>query len=246
MAQESSPSAGWERAATIATPVIAVVGLYVYGTLILAYSEFFQELGVNPADAGLDYAKTLGGAAGVAVVAAFSVAIAGVGLRGLIWLAQHADLLHGPGTIRRRVRRQPWLASAVLATALVGMALPVFLHIVADTYADRLKSGRRIEPIKVPLPVFDVELLAVHGDPAIVEARGPNGDGRIGIFGPRLFYLGQSKGMAVLYNAHRQHVIYVPTSGVILRTVNCETSRAKRHWRCTLTRRAILRPAVTR
>jgi hypothetical protein len=41
----------------------------VYGLLILAYSEFYKELGVRPADVGLDYGRGLGGAAGLALLA---------------------------------------------------------------------------------------------------------------------------------------------------------------------------------
>src|SRR5919106_5359470 len=47
----------------------------VYGLLILAYSEFYKELGVRPADVGLDYGRGLGGAAGLALFAVVMFAI---------------------------------------------------------------------------------------------------------------------------------------------------------------------------
>jgi hypothetical protein len=238
-----------ERLATVATATIAVVGVTIYGILVLAYSEFFQELGINPADVGLEYGKTLGGAAGLTVLAFISGA--------LIWALVYGAVFLTYAALRRARRARPsrsqssderssderwWTRPASLATiaaptlTLVGALL--LLHNIADMYADRVKDGRRIEPFRIGPPVLDIELLALRAEPAIVQPVDnglptiPPSSGSAENDETPMLYIGQAKGVAVLYNPDEQQVVYVPTSAALVTTLNCETRRAQNQPLC--------------
>lgn len=65
----SKPKADWLKDATsIVGGVIVAAGVVVYGLLATAYDKFYAELGLTPADVGMQYGKTLGGAAALAIV----------------------------------------------------------------------------------------------------------------------------------------------------------------------------------
>lgn len=232
----------WERLAEHGALLLALAGLAVYGILVLAYSEFFQELGINPADVGVDYGKTLGGAAGLALVATIVVLVAAAWLvRGAIGKLLQPD---------REPLTGAWLTQITVAIATaVLLASLILLHNKADSYADRIKSGRRVEPYrlsKIPL-LNDIELLAIRSEPAIVRPIqrrrtlpkcGRENAGRSALeklaCRSRLLYLGQSKGVTVVYDPIQQRALYIPTAAALVATVNCETRRAQHFRLCKL------------
>jgi hypothetical protein len=222
------PKPLWERLAEHGALLFAVGGVLIYGILVLAYSEFFQELGISPADVGIEYGKTIGGAAGLTLVAAFAVLLLSFPAIGLAEVIRRGlgDPNWWPG------RSVVWGGAVVLVAVLTLLYLLVKLHNVADDYADRIKKGQRIEPYRLGIPLFDLELLAVRGEPATVEPAKPAVAKLLGsetMKGwQRQFYVGQAKGVAVLYDARRQRVLYVPTAGSLVTTVNCETKRAEK------------------
>jgi len=94
---------------------IAVIGVMVYGLLAAAYDKFYSELGLTPADVGVQYGKTLGGAAALAILASL--------LMGLLLLLIWAILT----VTQRLTRRTRWelvaFIGAVLLVACVAIGL---------------------------------------------------------------------------------------------------------------------------
>jgi hypothetical protein len=228
----------------------------VYGLLILAYSQFYTELGVRPSEVGLQYGPGIGGIAGVAVVLLFSSAAVCI-----VYVA--FELARAAVRRPRRARRNPqtrggnadskierlanlWpdhlrdrraIGGRVITIILaVSLAFGLYMLTVADKRADTVKEGEVIEPWRF---WFGVEILTVRADPAAVQlvSRGrtdsqlppvrlPAGD---------LFYLGRSDGMVVLYKAGqqgKQRVWHLPASAVSVRASNCETKHSAKDPLC--------------
>ncbi|SFF63272.1 hypothetical protein SAMN05421678_101119 [Actinopolymorpha cephalotaxi] len=61
-----------------------MTGLVVYGVLATAYDRFYSELGLTPADVGLQYGKTLGGAAALALLFILIAPFLALGIRYLL------------------------------------------------------------------------------------------------------------------------------------------------------------------
>src|SRR5215211_6527699 len=73
----SKPKVDWLKDATsIVGGVIVAAGVVVYGLLATAYDKFYAELGLTPADVGMQYGKTLGGAAALTVLVFVAMALA--------------------------------------------------------------------------------------------------------------------------------------------------------------------------
>jgi hypothetical protein len=224
---EPRPGTSWQTLAEHGAFLVALVGVLVYGILVLAYSEFYQELGINPADVGVDYGKALGGAAGVTLVGGLVAFL-------LFWI-----VVGGVAAIRKLSSLTlAWASRPTLALIVCGLVLLAalgLLHRTADHYADRIKRGQRVEPFRLPIPVgdvFDLELLSVRGEPTTIKAVDAKQTGAanspIQAFATakRLIYIGQAKGVAVIYVPERQQALYIPSSAALVVTVNCETRYA--------------------
>jgi MFS family permease len=94
---------------------VAVIGVLVYGLLAAAYDKFYSELGLTPADVGVQYGKTLGGAAALAVLA--SILVGALTLL-ILWL----NRVQRASQRVRRVRRlfAPLVLVIVVAASLVA------------------------------------------------------------------------------------------------------------------------------
>src|SRR5690349_7173458 len=79
---KASNTAWLEQAQRVAA-VVALGGVLVFGVLLLAYAQFYRELGVSLNDVGVEYGKALGGAAGLTIVGLLSTPIAA----GALWLS---------------------------------------------------------------------------------------------------------------------------------------------------------------
>jgi hypothetical protein len=222
----------------------------VYGLLILAYSQFYTELGVRPSEVGLQYGPGIGGIAGVAIVllvgsattwilyAAFELVMAAV--RRPRGAAPDAQPSRRGGRAKLRELADLWpdhlrdrraIAGRVITIILaVSLVFGFYMLIVADRQADTVKEGGVIEPWRF---LFGVEVLAVRADPATVQtiSRGST-DSQPPLMrlpADDLFYLGRSDGMVVMYEAGQrgeQHVWHLPASGVSVRASNCETKHS--------------------
>ena len=67
-ASDGSSDAWWKDAPGIVGAIALLSGVVVYGLLATAYDKFYAELGLTPADVGMQYGKTLGGAAALTVL----------------------------------------------------------------------------------------------------------------------------------------------------------------------------------
>jgi hypothetical protein len=227
----------------------------VYGLLILAYSQFYAELGVRPSEVGLQYGPGIGGIAGVAIV--LVLASAGVCiLYAAVELARSAfrrpprpaPHRRAAGDGRTKVEelwalwpdhlrdRRTIAVRVIVITLTVSLVFGSYMLVVADRQADTVKEGGVIEPWRF---LFGIEVLGVRADPAAVQPvsrsrtdaepaprRLPVGD---------LFYLGRSDGTVVLYEAGRkgeQHVWHLPASAISVRASNCETKHSARDPLC--------------
>ncbi|MGH3506139.1 MAG: hypothetical protein ACRDO2_02910 [Nocardioidaceae bacterium] len=65
---EANADAWWKDAPGIIGAIALLSGVVVYGLLATAYDKFYAELGLTPADVGMQYGKTLGGAAALTIL----------------------------------------------------------------------------------------------------------------------------------------------------------------------------------
>lgn len=205
----------WKLAAAVVPVVLAIGAALIYGLLVLAYSEFYRELGVRPGDVGLDYGRGIGGAAGI-TIALLAVA----GIAAILYLA-----LLGVGNRRSRDFSKGGLALvALVAIGVVCVVGVVPFARFANSRADQVKNGRALEPIGF----LGVEMLAVRADPAKLQPIGRS-PAQLKLLrrvrDHRLFYLGRSATTMVIYDQTTQRALYLPAATIMVETSNCETSK---------------------
>jgi hypothetical protein len=213
-----------EEIAIVLPVALAVGAALVYGLLIVAYSEFYSELGVRPSDVGLQYGPGVGGIAGVAIVLVFVVLMSllllvVIGRRAFPWLADDDE-----GSTRWR---SPVLVLTVsLVVFLVCVLFAGLFARAANTRADQVKAGLPVEPVRIA----GIDVLSVRADLAKVKPIDLNARPSSALQELRgrdkLFYLGRTAGTLVLYDANTQSSWHVPASALALRVANCETRRA--------------------
>jgi hypothetical protein len=220
----------WRDALGHLPAVVLVSGLLMYGYLSICYERFYRSLGVDPNDVGLTYAGTLARSSGFAAV----IIVISLG----VYTAHYLVPQHPTADTAKPMFRVPrWRFPAVLWLWLlyyVGGLLIILMVLIlvfqAESAASDVKAGKAVGPVRIPdylfVPPFlwDVPVLAVHADPATVEATGKPGDSPAAerLRGRRLLYLGQSGGTVVLYDAAVQRALYVPASSIILQVTNCQ------------------------
>ncbi len=193
------------------------MGVVVYGLLIFGYGQFYRELGVRPDEVGINYAGSLGGAAGLTIVIVGVALVIAAGIIG-VSRAVGSNLPKGQRSALRIVR-----TGGVLVTLVGGFVGVLLFTAAADRQADLLKHGHWLEPLRIG----DMEILSVRADPVEIT---PIDDfsQNAAIFeatdGHALFFLGAADGLAVIYDSTDQSVWRVPTESVALRTENCETT----------------------
>jgi len=110
----------------------------------------------------------------------------------------------------------------IIALMLAFYALPR----AATARAEQVQKGI---PVSQPrLPILPLTLLAIRADPVLVAATGEPGKtlaveelaARANLR-PPLLYLGQANSIVVLYDSIKDEAIYVPSSSLLLRVVNC-------------------------
>jgi hypothetical protein len=182
----------WKLLATVVPAALAIGAALIYGLLVLAYSEFYRELGVRPSDVGLDCERGIGGAAGI------TIALAAVG-----GIAAAIDLIGL--RLFRCLRKKSSPSSAVGRHALIAVAAIVLVSVLAVLPFARSQTlaltRSRMDAQLSPLASV-AWLLAVRADPARLQPVG-----RRGVRTPllkkvrrhRLFYLGRSTAVFVLY-----------------------------------------------
>jgi hypothetical protein len=201
---------------------LAIAGVLVYGVLIVAYSEFYAELGVRPAEVGLEFGPGLGGLAGVAIILIVLVALStALTLLCVRFFGQALPEL-------KRIR----LLLLGLNVIAVSAVLLVAFSQLANDQADNAKDGSPVQPFRL----LGLEILPFRADLARVELADPKAaeaDVYEEVEGAdKLFYLGRADGAVVLYEPGRQSSWRLPASAFAVRTLNCETTKPNRDPAC--------------
>ncbi len=208
----------WRDALGHLPAVLIASGLLLYGYLSICYYRFYGTLGVDPNDVGLSYLGTLARSSGFVVAYLLAVFFM------FPLLAMQA--LPGASRIVRGIAR----AIRAIPVMILGLALGLTLNL-AEVRARQVEAGEPVGEVQLHLPrpaSTDLVLLAVHAEPAVVEPAGKPGDFPAveRLRGQELLYLGQSNGTVVLYGAHRQEVVYVPASSIVLHVDDCSDQPA--------------------
>lgn len=210
----SESRASWLDQTQKVGAVVALAGIFIFGVLMLAYGQFYRELGVSLNDAGVEYGKALGGVAGLTIVLLVSTML----VAGVVWIAA---TLKG-GSVE-------FLPTLYCTFILLALAAAVALPVIANSRADAVKTGKPVESVRIP--VIGVEILATRAAPADVQLiqseEGTKLAQSLGALRPPLFYIGQGRGEIVLYDQPAQQAIFVPSNLVgLLEVRNCETKRS--------------------
>lgn len=99
----------------MATALALLAGVVVYGLLTVAYDTFYAELGLTPADVGVQYGSSIGGAAALTVV----VFLITAGLGTALWLGLTRPILTNMTTASPT---RAVIVGLMLAGALVVLA----------------------------------------------------------------------------------------------------------------------------
>ena len=105
----------WRDVPAAVSAVVLVSGVVVYGLLATAYDKFYRELGLTPTDVGVQYGRTLAGAAALTVLVVAGLAI----LTGLLFFLIRFRPRIMSRWYREVARREAWRASWAWSLALV-------------------------------------------------------------------------------------------------------------------------------
>jgi hypothetical protein len=217
----------WREILTIMVVSLVTAAVLVYGLLSLAYERFYQALRIRPGDVGLTFGTTLSRSAGFIVVLAIAGTLVAVATR---------LLLAGP---RRRLhaqvdRAQPFhnsrdfviMLGCGVTVALLAVYTAAAISSSAASYTAKATAAAQSgHPVR-PLQLYGLPLLAIQADSAVVW---PTNKARTlpGIWDLHdrpVLYLGQTEGMAVLYDPGHGRVVYAPMSLIVMHINDCDGS----------------------
>jgi hypothetical protein len=132
------------------------------------------------------------------------------------------DIFDNLREVRKTTLKVTVWGVVVVAVLLIAYALPR----VASDRGQAASNGRPVSPPR--LPVAAIAVLPLHADPAEVQAVGDKTkapalvelSSRPSNWSPLLF-LGQTGGIAVLYDSELKRSVYVPMAAVLLTVSNC-------------------------
>jgi hypothetical protein len=197
---------------------LASVGVAVaYVALRLAYTRFYDTLGVAPEDLGLGKVDLLVRSAGLVVlfalagfllleVAAFAAGLITVALVFFKGIRQDTKKTEQGTPVAVPRRRPAWAARWWKVGAAISVALVVVLITALAPRAARfVEQGKAYRDWTLPW----------RADPATVRwlRQPPAGDP---LNGRCVMYLGQANGIAVLYDVRYRRVVRVPSSEVVI------------------------------
>jgi hypothetical protein len=202
--------------------VLALVAVAVAGLASVAYERFYQALGVDANDVGLDVGGIVRHAGGFIVAVALLLTLTLMLVRGvadgLRWRLQ----VSGQGrTLHSRdfaVLLGLYLAASLLL-AYAGYALTDRVLTYSTEAASAARSGYAIRPLQV----LGLPLVATHAEPVAVlpidKAR--NAPGIWDLHDHQLLYLGQGRGGGVLYDATGRRTVFAPMNELVMYVSNC-------------------------
>jgi hypothetical protein len=210
----------WSQVFQDFVPSIAIVAAAWYAVLTFSYDQFYRRLTVNLNDVGLSYSTILANSVGTALAVALLVAILDLPVL-IIW-----KLRSGRPLFQKDFREfmRPVLVINILCCFLIAIfALPA----LSSTGFQRVKSGLAVLPPR--LPFADFTILPIHADPVMIKPNESKAIQNIATdqttqddsTSSRFLYLGQANGTVVIYDSLEQHILYLPSSDVLLSITNC-------------------------
>jgi hypothetical protein len=205
---------------------LVLAAVLVYGLLNLTYERFYEAFGIRPGDIGLTFGATLSRAAG------FIIVLAIIGTLGAVTVRL---LLAGP---RRRLQAQVDRARSFHSrdfAIMLGCGVAVALLVVYTAAAisssavsytakatETVRSGNPVRPFQL----YGLPLLSIQADSAVVwpTSKARTLPGIWNLHDRPVLYLGQTNGIAVLYDPGHGRVVYAPMSLIVMHVSNCAGS----------------------
>jgi hypothetical protein len=217
----------WREVLTTMAVSLVLAAVLVYGLLNLAYERFYEAFRIRPGDVGLTFGATLSRAAG------FIIILAIIGTLGAVTVRL---LLAGP---RRRLQAQvdrtrssfhsrdfAIMLGCGVAVALLGVYTAAAISSSAVSYtAKATETVRSGNPVR-PFQLYGLPLLAIQADSAVVwpTSKARTLPGIWNLHDRPVLYLGQTNGIAVLYDPGHGRVVYAPMSLIVMHVSDCAGS----------------------
>jgi hypothetical protein len=207
---------------------LAAPGVVIYVSISILYSRFYGSLGTSPEEVGLSYANTLTRSLGLLILTAAILLF-------LYPIILYLARLRRPNLDQMsREQIDNWLnernprsiAKTLLAsTALLVAILPLLIVFIpyapwniASIQAKAVERGTSVAPYRLgPFPILDL-----RATPVSVEWKNAATPKAKSLAATKLFYLGESKGTAVLYNPLTDETIRAPIGELMIVAANCE------------------------
>ena len=214
--------------------VLALAGILVYALLRMSYDTFYGSLSVDPEDVGLNYGRVLTQSTGVVIfIASLIASTSAVTLLVIRMRTGPEQRLKDLLKDLLPVLRVP-MNKVILAVGVLGLILVAGWGLVYS-------AGDAAIAVKSSQPIGAggwFTLLPIRAEPVLVEPINETvsktissqldcNSARQAPCAEKLFYLGQTGGTIVLYNASRQRKLYLPQSSVVLHVSNCRTPRSR-------------------
>jgi hypothetical protein len=205
---------------------LVLAAVLVYGLLNLAYERFYEAFRIRPGDVGLTFGATLSRAAG------FIIVLAIIGTLGAVTVRL---VLAGP---RRRLQAQVdrtrsfhsrdfaiMLGCGVAVALLVVYAAAAISSSAVSYTAKATETVRSGNPVR-PFQLYGLPLLSIQADSAVVwpTSKARTLPGIWDLHDRPVLYLGQTNGIAVLYDPGHGRVVYAPMSLIVMHVSNCAGS----------------------
>ncbi|HSP36561.1 MAG TPA: hypothetical protein VLR26_02280 [Frankiaceae bacterium] len=177
-----------------------MAGLVLSGSLTLAYSKFYDALGLRSADVGFTYASVLPTAAGLAVtfaaVLAASAAVA-------YWRAWHL------------------IATFIAVAVLFFTGISLWQVEKVNSRITAVRHGEPVAESRLGPFVF----LSLHAEPVTLTAADPSKPGPALPVRPDrpLLLLGQANALVVVYDSLLEQAVYLPAGSVIVHATSCRS-----------------------
>jgi hypothetical protein len=209
----------WMNALNELIPTLAVIAAAWYALLTLSYDQFYRRLSVSLSDVGLSYSAILANSVGTGLAMGLLVVLLSFPI--LLMRRLRGNEEWDEESFRRFARRV--FASVLIFCAILAMTV---LPALSSNGFHRVTEGKAVLPPRLPLANFAI--LPIHADPASVQPKDSETAQVIGVESSddsesraRLLYLGQANGELVLYDSVAQHVVFFPSSDVIVKITNC-------------------------
>jgi hypothetical protein len=216
----------WRELLTIMAVSLVIAAVLVYGLLSLAYERFYEAIRVRPGDVGLTFGAILSRSAGFIVVLAIAGTLVAVAVRLLVAGPRRRLRTHLDRTRSFHSRDTAILLGCYVTVALLAVYTAAAISSSAASYTgkatDTVRSGHPVRPLQL----YGLPLLAIQADSAVVwpTSKARTLPGIWDLHDRPVLYLGQTNGIAVLYDPGHGRVVYAPMSLIVMHVSDCAGS----------------------